>query len=430
MSDVPEPGLVTELPGYGPVAERQLAGYLPVEDDGGAYIYFWYIESRSEQPLHDPIVIWLNGGPGSSSFLGFFAENGPYKIVQPPPWQSSLGLVENEFGWNRNAGYLMIDQPAGTGLSLVTDKGMYAKTEAEASAQLYRGLQAFYERWPEFRQRDLYLFGESFAGVYVPMLATNILDGNQAGQPEIRLRGIGIGDGWVDPLVQEATYGDYAYAHGLIGLADKEEVDRRYAACAKAIEDSGPVASRDADEICNAIEEYITQVSGGANVYDVRLIGAYNFDLIGQYLDQPAVRAALRVAPAVKAWHDTSKRVAYLLELGEQNSAAHYYPRLFEALDVLIYNGIYDMDCNFMGTDDWMNKLDWSYRDEFLSRRRMPWHVGGQVAGHIRSAGRLTQVLVAGAGHLVPMDQPERALALFEGFVAGNLRASATEAGR
>lgn len=415
MSDIPRAGPVTELPGYGPVAERQLAGYLPVEDRGGAYIYFWFIESRSAQPSNDPIVIWLNGGPGSSSFLGLFAENGPYKI------EADLRLSDNEFGWNQNAAYLMIDQPAGTGLSLVTDEGTYAKTEDEASAQLYRGLQAFYEWWPEYRERDLYLFGESFAGVYLPMLATNILAGNAAGQPKMRLRGIGVGDGWVDPIVQEATYGDYAYAHGLIGLGEKQEVGRLYGACAKAIEDSGPVTSRESDKICNLIEEYITEVSGGANVYDVRLIGDYDFDFIGQYLDQPTVRAALRVSADAKPWKETSKRVAYLLELGEQNSAARFYPPLFEAINVLIYNGIYDMDCNFMGTDAWIGALDWSYRDEFLGLPRKPWILAGGVAGHMRSARRLTQVLVSGAGHLVPLDQPVRALALFEGFVRGDL---------
>lgn len=418
MNDVPPPGPVTDLPGYGPVAERQLAGCLPVEDGGGAYIFFWFIESRSAQPEKDPIVVWLNGGPGASSFLGLFAENGPYKI------DPALRLTDNEFGWNQNAGYLMIDQPAGTGLSLVTDTGTYAKTEDEASAQLYRGLQAFYERWPEFRERDLYVFGESFAGVYVPMLATNILAGNAAGQAPVRLCGIGVGDGWVDPIVQQATYGDFAYAHGLIGLIEKQEVNCLYGACAKSIEDSEPVASREADKVCNKIEEYITKVSGGANVYDVRRIGDYDFDFIGQYLDQPTVRAALRVAPAAKPWHDTSKRVAYLLELGEQNSAARFYPRLFETIDVLIYNGIYDMDCNFMGTDRWIGALDWSTRDEFLSTPWTPWKVDGAVAGHIRSAGRLTQVRVAGAGHLVPMDQPARALALFEGFARGDLATS------
>lgn len=71
---VPEAGPVTVLPGYGAVKQRQLAGSLPVDPQGGAYLYFWFFESQGN-PETDPIVLWLNGGPGSSSFLGLFAEN-------------------------------------------------------------------------------------------------------------------------------------------------------------------------------------------------------------------------------------------------------------------------------------------------------------------------------------------------------------------
>lgn len=306
-------------------------------------------------------------------------------------------------------------------ISLVTEAGTYAKTEQEASRQLYRGLQAFYDRWPAFRSRDVYVFGESFAGVYVPMIATNILDGNARGEAEISLRGIGVGDGWVDPIVQEATYGAYAYAHGLIDAIQRDEADRLYQACATAIEDSGKPTSREADKVCNKIEEYISDVSGGVNVYDVRMYGDCDFSRVGAHLDRADVRAALHVSPDAPAWVETSKRVAYLLELGEQNSAADYYPPLFEAIPTLIYNGIYDMDCNFIGTDAWLAGLQWTKRDEFVNTPRTPWMLDGEVAGHLRSAGNLTQVLVAGSGHLVPMDQPARGLALFEGFVRGNL---------
>ncbi len=408
----PAAGPVVELPGYGPVKERQLAGNLPVNDRHDAFAYFWFFESR-DKPETDPIVIWLNGGPGASSFIGLFEEGGPYRIAE------DLSLRDNPFSWNRRANFMMIDQPCGTGLSLALNPEAQPRTEQEASEQLLYALRGFFERWPEYQDRDVYLFGESYAGVYVPLLATNILAAGDIGGPAIRLVGIGVGDGWVDPIVQQATYRDYAYAQGLVGPSEARQAGHLYEACARAIRQSGPVASRQADRVCNRIEEYISEASGGANVYDVRRFGDYDFSRIGEYLDEPLVRQALHVDPRVPAWQETSKRIAFLLELGEQNSYAYLYPRLFESLRVLIYNGIYDMDCNFMGTDAWLAGLTWPQRKEFINQPRTPWMLDGKVVGKMRAAGNLTQVVVDGAGHLVPMDQPEVALALLNGFLHG-----------
>lgn len=40
-------------------------------------LYFLMAESRSD-PDTDPLIIWLNGGPGCSSMLGLYTENGPF----------------------------------------------------------------------------------------------------------------------------------------------------------------------------------------------------------------------------------------------------------------------------------------------------------------------------------------------------------------
>ena len=39
------------------------------------------------------------------------------------------------------------------------------------SIDLFTGLQYFYNNYPEFLDNDLYVSGESFAGVYVPYLS-------------------------------------------------------------------------------------------------------------------------------------------------------------------------------------------------------------------------------------------------------------------
>ncbi len=415
MSDPEGSSRVRELPGYGPTKGRQYAGPLPLAG-GRANLFFWFFESQRD-PETDPIVLWLNGGPGSSSFLGLFMENGPYALEKSD--SGEVRPVDNPHSWNKQASYLMIDQPAGVGLSGISDAALYAPNEQVQTFQLYQALLQFFARYPQYSKQDFYVFGESFAGHYIPTLATAILEGNKNGNPRINLTGIGLGDGWVDPLSLQNTYGEYAYAHGLIDEADRERVNELYGACRAAVLDSMPVPSAESDKICQCVEDHIVEASGGINVYDVRVFGDYDFSHIGQYLDQGSVREALHVAENALPWVDESPVVAARLEAGEQGSTAYLFPALFDDLRVLIYNGVYDMDCNFIGTDRWIQKLDWSFADEFKGCVRTPWREDGAIVGYAREAQGLTQVLVNGAGHLVPMDQPVVALQMLNRFLEG-----------
>ena len=45
----------------------------------GAHLFYWMTESQND-PKTDPLMIWLTGGPGCSSVLALFTENGPYHV--------------------------------------------------------------------------------------------------------------------------------------------------------------------------------------------------------------------------------------------------------------------------------------------------------------------------------------------------------------
>jgi cathepsin A (carboxypeptidase C) len=110
------------------------SGYYKVEGSKNLNYFYWFFESRSD-PTNDPVIIWLTGGPGCSSILALFAENGPCSVNA-----DGTSTIPNPFSWNSNANIMWVDQPAGVGFSY-GDKSDYDSNEAEVADDLYHFLQ-------------------------------------------------------------------------------------------------------------------------------------------------------------------------------------------------------------------------------------------------------------------------------------------------
>ena len=54
---------------------------LQVNRTHGVNLFYWFFESRSD-PANDPLVVWIAGGPGCSSMLAIFVENGPFLLPE------------------------------------------------------------------------------------------------------------------------------------------------------------------------------------------------------------------------------------------------------------------------------------------------------------------------------------------------------------
>ena len=128
----------------------------------------------------DPLILWTNGGPGCSSMLGWSQEHGPY-VNQDG---EADGFAENPYTWNRNASVLYVDQPAGVGFSYCYDHKTMNKTNMPANCSFDDDSTAadnvdfivnWFERNPSFKGNEFYLSGESYGGIYIPLLALNIV---------------------------------------------------------------------------------------------------------------------------------------------------------------------------------------------------------------------------------------------------------------
>ena len=81
-----------------------------------------------------PLIMWLDGGPGESSFGGNLYTVGPLYI------NASLVPAPRAVTWASKYHLLFRDNPLEVGYSFVTDESDYSTTETQVAADIYTAL--------------------------------------------------------------------------------------------------------------------------------------------------------------------------------------------------------------------------------------------------------------------------------------------------
>jgi len=395
-----------------PTNETQHFGYFQVNDQYGVNLFYWLFESR-DKPVTDPLVLWLTGGPGCSGELALFSENGPWTV------NTDLTLKTNPFSWNTHANLLYVDQPGGTGFSYVKDHNGYVHNETQVAIEMVSFLTQFFAAYPQYANLPFYITGESYGGHYVSAISRQVQIENQAGTTKINLKGLAIGNGWVDPEIQYAHYADYAYGHGLISKSQEKDAMKPYPQCQKLIQQK---KYEQAFDTCSEILSIVLEDAGNINYYDVRKKCTfkplcYDFSSVSKFLNLPDTKTYLGVGSIT--WTPCAAAVYPPLEGDFATSYRFDLPFLLTDYRVIIYNGIFDLACNFWGTAAYLDSMDWPGQNDFVKAKNETWTVDGATAGTVRTSGNLDFVAVANAGHLVPYDVPENALDLLTRLLNG-----------
>ncbi|EAL91158.1 putative carboxypeptidase Y [Aspergillus fumigatus Af293] len=408
----------------------QYTGWLAV---GHKHLFFWYFESQND-PSHDPLTLWMSGGPGVSSMVGLFQEIGPCLVDE-----YGNGTYHNPWGWSRYLSLLFVDQPVDVGFSYVDGGHELPRDSKEAAVDMHRFLQLFVsEVFPHLQDLPVHVSGESFA-------------------PQVRLKSCLVGNGFMSP--RDTFFGYWETLCTTNPGVEKpvfnqtrcdliaSNMPRCMEVSAVCVQNPDPALCSAALSVCyeGVVGLYEDESGkGGRNRFDITApceiddmcyIQAVHVE---QYLNTPAVWNALSPPKQISEYKMVSEAVidAFAKSSDGMTSTSDLVAFLLaNQVHFLAYQGNLDLACNTAGNLRWAHSLVWKGQAEFASKPLRPWRSPVAATGRNETVGtmkevrvrvgnadtesRFALVTVDGAGHLLPQDRPDVALDMMVRWITG-----------
>ncbi|KAK9756279.1 hypothetical protein RND81_01G086500 [Saponaria officinalis] len=460
----PQSALVTQLPGFnGTFPSKHYAGYVTIDKSHGKNLFYYFVESE-RSPSQDPVVLWLNGGPGCSSFDGFVYEHGPFNFQK-----STIGglpkIHVNPYSWSKVSNIIYLDSPAGVGYSYSLNKSEYETGDLKTASDTHTFLLKWFDIYREFIANPFFIAGESFAGIYIPTLASEIVKGLNAGvKPVINFKGYMIGNGVTDEGFDGNALLPFAHGMGLISDNLFQET---------VINCQGKYYDPTTDSCRKSLSE-VDELISKLNIYDIlepcyhgpgtSVLNTSSFRTLGEterplpvrirmfgrawplrapvrpgfvptwpqlsnsgsvpctddevatlWLNNKAVRKAVHAVEEKVSgpWELCTDKIYYNHDAG---SMIQYHRNLTElGYRALIFSGDHDMCVPYTGSEAWTKSLGYKTVDAWR-----PWFFNNQVAGYTQGYDKnLTFLTIKGSGHTVPEYKPRESLYFYSRFLSG-----------
>ncbi|CAL2279249.1 unnamed protein product [Prunus armeniaca] len=303
--------IIKTLPGFrGDLPFKLETGYVGVGAMDAVQLFYYFFESEGS-PEYDPLVLWLNEGPGCSTFFGFVYENlGPLSF----DYLNSIG----------NKPKLKLNPYSRTKMNLwALDSHMQKLNISDtlSAVQTYEFLRKWLMDQPKFYNNPLYIAGDSYSGITLPIVVQEISDGNRDEHlPPMNLKGYVIGNPVTDT-----------------------QIDRNYRSMKR-----------------NCKGEYM----------NVDLNNTLCVDDLEVYNER-----------SIKEWEICNKTLQDLYISDVSSSLVYHENLIKQGYRVLIYSGDHDMNIPYVSTMGWIESLnltvDSRWKPWFLHEQ-----VAGLGAGH------------------------------------------------
>ncbi|CAL5438222.1 unnamed protein product [Camellia sinensis] len=375
----------------------------------------------------------------------------------------------------KTASMIFLDAPVGTGFSYARTPGGWPTSDTKSAEQSYQFLrkvsntnrerlcmetrvlivtyQPSYRPicigiwWlvehPQFLSVQLFVGGDSYAGLAVPLITKKIIDGNkEKAEPYMNIKGYLVGCPGTDSVIDGNSRVDFAHRMALISDEIYENakrscnenyinVDPANTACITAmgaiqkclkdlsdkdiLKPKCDLSSQDHPEgpdrrfLKEGSSEFLLSPSTFPKSWCTTLKLTHN----SIWANDDGVQEALHVRKGtVPRWERCNNSLSYTKDVSSVIAVHKELSR--SSLEVLVESGDHDISVPYMGTLKWIKSLNLTIVDDWR-----PWFVDNQVAGYTMKYSEehgyhLTFATIKGAGHPAPEYYRRECYCLFD----------------
>ncbi|KAF5201999.1 Serine carboxypeptidase-like [Thalictrum thalictroides] len=294
----------------------------------------------------------------------------------------------------------------------------------------------------------VYIGGDSYAGIVVPIIAQEIANGiMMQHKPIINLEGYILGNAATDGKFDGNSKIPFSHRMALISdelykltkrtcKGEYVKVDPRNVKCLKNLQTvSECTKDLKVEHVLEPNCKFVLANKLKGIQENRRSLGEnfenfgsesqlpkfgcrnYNYLLSYYWANDDNVRSALHIKKGTtKTWIRCNNQGGLPYKKDVLSTLIYHQNLSKRGYRSLIYSGDHDLLTPYLGTEAWIKSLNYSINDDWR-----PWFVVNQVAGYTRTySNRMTYATVKGAGHTAPEYMPKECLAMLSRWLSHN----------
>ncbi|KAM3140268.1 hypothetical protein pb186bvf_007624 [Paramecium bursaria] len=377
---------------YTPIDFDVESGYQSTQSKNSIFYQLAFQVGKTNLTVNsdDPLIIWLQGGPGCSSQIGFFNEIGPFYIQDNKVYKRTKS-------WNSFASLLFVDQPFKSGFSYGSIK---VENVSAAGDYFISFLQEFITLHSEFKDSPIYLAGEEYAGHFILQFSSILKVRNFINN----FKGIILGNPFIDTFSQISYQSSFLFQNGFTNIDQRAVTKQQDARTQQLILNKNYKSASENYAIIMKqtfnIENYQINFSQEQQWYNFMIKYSTNFKL-----------------PSSESYNvclDTIKS-QFLLDW-----TASYSEEFIKALQdyrILIFNGQFGYKNTAGGIQQFLSTLRSERIEEWKKETKQIFKYQGNTVGSYKQTSFITFVEIYNTGSNSIMENQDVTHAMMEHFL-------------